>query len=170
MSIDYEHIVEGCKRRDPKAQRQLYDGTVGMAMGICMRYASCRSEAQDLLQDGYVKVYEHIGSLRQPERLFSWIYTVMVNTCIEATRRSSFERLANDMEPHVQPFDFDPYTQHDVVAAMQQLDPRQRLAFNLFAIEGYSVDEVARRMKISGGNVRVILNRARNKMKEYLTH
>ena len=55
MSMDYAQIVEGCRRRDAKAQRALYDEMAPMAMGVCMRYAKSRADAQDIMQDGFVK-------------------------------------------------------------------------------------------------------------------
>lgn len=170
MSMTYAQMVEGCRRRDAKAQRALYDATAPMAMGVCMRYAASRAEAQDMMQDGYVKVFEKIGTLHEPESVVSWIYTVMVNTCVQHCRKQRRETVVDDMEPLAGSFDFDPCAKQDLVAAMQQLTPRQRTVFNLFTIEGYSLNEVAERLKCSNVSVRVMLNRSRNIMKEFLTN
>ncbi len=168
MSMSNAQIVEGCRRRDAKAQRALYDATAPMALGVCMRYAANRDEAQDLMQDAYIKVFERIGQLRDADRLEAWVYSIMVNTGVQHCRKAHRETVVDDLEPVASAVDFDPYSAHDLVAAMQQLSPRHRLAFNLFAVEGYSLDEVAQQMKCSNVNVRVMLNRARNKMREFL--
>ena len=66
MSNEYTRMVEGCRRRDAKAQRALYDAMAPMAMGVCMRYARDREQAMDILQDGFIKVYENISKLLEP--------------------------------------------------------------------------------------------------------
>lgn len=170
MSMTYAQMVEGCRRRDAKAQRALYDATAPMAMGVCMRYAASRAEAQDMMQDGYIAVFEKIATVREPEKVGAWIYTVMVNTCVSHCRRQRHEAVVDDMEPLAGSFDFDPCAKQDLVAAMQQLSPRQRTVFNLFTIEGYSLNEVAEMLKCSNVSVRVMLNRSRNIMKEFLTN
>ena len=87
MTADYKHIMEGCRRHDRKAQQALYEAMAPMAMGVCMRYSSDRDEAQDLMQDGFVKVFEKIGRVREPEHLAAWIYRVMFSVCMKNYRR-----------------------------------------------------------------------------------
>lgn len=122
-----------------------------------------------MLQDGYVKVFERVGQMKDSKRLMSWVYSVMVNNAIQTCRHNRFERLASDMEPLTKPLDLEPYLMQDIVAAMQQLSPRERLVFNLFTVEGYSVDEVAKRTRTTNVAVRVMLSRAREKMREALS-
>ena len=165
----YADIVEGCRHHDAAAQRALYDATAAMAFGVCMRYAANRDEAHDMMQDGYVKVYEHVGRMRDPERLMAWVYSVMVNTAVDSCRKKSHERLVDDLEPLSPPVDLQPYLMHDIVAAMQQLTPRERLVFNMAAIEGYTMNEIAKSIGSSNLAVRVMLSRARNKMRTLLT-
>ena len=168
MEMTMAQMVDGCKRRDGRAQRALYDATCRGALGVCMRYASSRAEAQDWMQDGYIKVFEKIGSLKNPDSLTAWVYTIMVNTCVQHCRRQKHEAVVDDLEPLGGSVDFDPCARQDLVAAMQQLSPRQRTVFNLFTVEGYSLNEVAEMLKCSNVSVRVMLNRSRNKMKEFL--
>ena len=78
----YTQLVEDCRRRDREAMRRLYEATAPMALGVCMRYCGDRETAQDLMQDGYVRIFEGIGRLREPERLMAWVYQVMVNVCL----------------------------------------------------------------------------------------
>lgn len=167
--MDNAQMVEGCRRRDAKAQRALYDAMAPMVMGVCMRYANDRSEAQDMLQDGFLKVFERIGSLGDSERLVSWVYNLTVNTCIDHCRRRRKWLSLEGEEVEVPSIDFYPYAAEEVINAMQQLSPMQRTVFNLCEVEGYELDEVAERLHSTNLNVRVALSRAKKILREILT-
>lgn len=168
MSMSYEQMVDGCRHRDAKAQRALYDELAPMAMGVCLRYCADRDEAQDLLQDGMVRIFEKIDTLQEPKKLRSWAYSIMVNRCVQHLRRSRRERLTDELDSVAEESDLSPFSMRDIVEALHQIDARQRLVFNLCAIEERSSDEVAALLGISAGNVRIMLHRARAVMREYL--
>lgn len=168
MSMSYTQIVEGCRRRNANAQRALYDELAPMAMGVCYRYTADRDEARDLLQDGFVKVYERIGALRDPQKLRSWTYNIMVNTCIQYYRRSRHTVL-QEMDDYVDNDDDElPYTMEDIVKALSVISPAQRMAFNLLCVEELPIAEAAGKMNCSESAVRVALCKARKKMRLYL--
>lgn len=169
MVADYAHIIEGCRRHDRKAQRALYDTFAPMAMGLCMRYASDRDAAQDLMQDGFVRVFENIGRLRDPERLGAWIYRLMLNECLRQLRRQQRTRYVVDNQVEGVQLPLDPFGTEEVVAALQRLAPAQRMAFNLIEVEGYTYEEAAEMMKSSEVNVRALLSRAKSCLREMLT-
>ncbi len=168
MSMNYAQMVEGCRHRNANAQRALYEELAPMAMGVCYRYTADRDEAQDLLQDGFIKIFERIGTLRDPQKLRSWTYNIMVNTCIQYYRRSRHTIL----QPMDDIVDDDgsemPYTMDDIVKAMSTISPAQRMAFNLCCIEELPMDEVANRMNCNELAVRVALCKARKRMRQYL--
>ena len=172
MAEDYAHILEGCRRRDRRAQRALYDAFAPMAMGVCMRYATDRDAAQDLLQDGMVHVFEKIGQVRDPQKLGSWIYRLMVNECLQHLRREG--RVERDgceaewLEMAAVQLPDDPFAMEEVVLALQKLPPAQRLAFNMVEVEGYTFAEAARKMKSSESNVRALLSRAKSGLRARL--
>lgn len=168
MSMTYAQIVDGCRRHDADAQRALYDELASMAMGVCYRYSSSRDEANDMLQDGFVKVFEKIGTLREPQKLRSWVYNIMVNTCIQHYRRSR-NTVLKEMDDVVDESGEElRYTMDDIVESMQTLSATQRIAFNLCCVEELPFSEAAEKMKCSEVNVRVLLSKARRKMREYL--
>ena len=169
MSMDYAQMVEGCRRRDPKAQRALYDAVSRMSMGICMRYAQGRDEAQDMMQDGFIKVFERIGSLNDADSLLGWVRNIMVNTCIDYHRRRRHWMPIDEVEEPMSNLDTDPFATEEIVAALQQLRPAQRTVFNLCEVEGYKQDEVAKRLKINTLLVRVTLCRAKDELRKILT-
>jgi len=169
MSIDYAQIVEGCRRRDPKFQRALYDATCRMALGVCRRYSRDRDEAQDQMQDAYIKVYEKIGSLREPDKLMSWVYNIMVNTCLDRHRNEHEVLPIDQTQLQAVTLDLDPYAVEEIIAALQKLPPLQRKVFNLCEVEGYSLDEVAARLDSNNLAVRVNLCRAKERLRKLLT-
>ena len=168
MSDDYTQLVKRCCKRDERAMRTLYDRMAPMAMGVCMRYARNREEAQDLMQDGFVKVFEHLGSLKSPERVGAWIHQIMVNVCIDYyySRRELRFLDDSDVEPVTMPLD--PFTMDEIVAAIQKLLPYQRTVFNLVEVEGYSCEDAAKRLGHSSSGIRATLCRAKAALREIL--
>lgn len=169
MSMENAEIVKGCRRRDSKAQRALYDSMAPMVFGVCRRFACCRSDAQDLMQDVFIKVFEHIRRLDDAEKLKSWIYSTAVNTCIDHYRRERERILVEDLGYDVASVDTDPYAMEEILEALQRLTPMLRTVFNLCDVEGLSTDEAAKRLGSSSVAVRVALSRARKELKEQLT-
>ncbi|MBR4773102.1 MAG: RNA polymerase sigma factor [Bacteroidales bacterium] len=168
MTADYTHIVEGCRRHDRKAQRALYEAMAPMAMGVCMRYSSDREEAQDLMQDGFVKVFEHVGRMKDVEHLSAWVYKVMLNVCLKNYHRKMRRKRAEMEVTEQVELPLDPFAAEEIVAALQQLAPAQRQVFNLMAVEGYNYTDAAREMRCTEVNVRALYSRARMEMRNLL--
>lgn len=173
MGMNNQQLVEGCRRHNAKAQRALYDELAPMCMGVCHRYIADRDEAQDLLQDGFVRIYEHIGKLRDPEKLRAWACTVMANTCVSYLRRARRLRVVEDMEPFGPEPDEEALAQYSMAAirkAIDSLSERTRTAFNLCAVDGRSAADAAGLMGTTEGNVRLMVHRARVLLRQELEH
>lgn len=168
MEPDYTQLVQACRRGDAKAQRQLYDLMAPMALGVCMRYTRDRDTAQDLMQDGFIRVFENLSRLRKPESLGPWVYQVMVNRCINHCRREARHLSLDDTQPPAVTLPLDPFAEEEIVAAIQQLPPQQRLTFNLVEVEQYSYSEAAAHLKCSEHTVRATLSRAKTRLKQIL--
>ena len=168
MSMDYAQMVEGCRRRDPKAQRALYDAVSQMSMGICMRYAQGRDEAQDMMQDGFVRVFEHIGGLRDTATTAAWVRKVMLNVCLNHIKVDRRMLRGNVEVDDVADVNTDPYAMEEIVAAIQKLAPQQRVVFNMVEVEGFELKETAQRLHCSEVNVRALLCRAKKALREKL--
>ncbi len=162
-------MVEGCRRGDRRAQKALYEEFAPMALGVCMRFASDRDAAQDLMQDGFVRVYEKIGLLRETEHLKGWIYRTMINVCIRDYQRRKRQIVQCDETADDNLPPLDPFGTEQVVMALQQLPRAQRLVFNLTEVEGYSYAETAKELKCSEVNVRALLSRAKAGLRTLLT-
>lgn len=172
MSSDIEHIIKLCCRHNSKAQRELYDCFAAKMMGVCMRYAPDRATAQDLLQDGFIRVFDKLHKLREPQAVEAWIYRIMVSTCInylnrQFRRHESLDTLTDtDNEPA---FNADPYVADELMAAIATLPAGQRLAFNLREVEGYEFAEIASQMGCSEVNVRALISRAKSNLRQKLS-
>lgn len=168
MSVDNAHIIDGCRRHDRRAQRALYDTFAPMAMGVCLRYVHDRDEAQDLLQEGFVRVFEHIGKVRDPERLGAWIYRLMVNECLKYYRRHERPQYIDEVLVDTALPPMDPFGTEEVMAALGKLTSAQRTAFNLVEVEGCTYEDAAGEMRCSEVNVRALLCRAKERLREEL--
>jgi RNA polymerase sigma-70 factor (ECF subfamily) len=168
MSEKYTQLLKRCRKHDERAMRALYEEMAPMAMGVCMRYSHNREEAQDLMQDGFVKVFEKLDSLKDPERVGAWIHQIMVNVCIDSFHSRKELRFLDDMVVEPVTLPLDPFGMEAIVAAMQKLPPHQQVVFNLVEVEGYSCEEVAQRLGQSASGVRATLSRAKAALREEL--
>ena len=133
-----------------------------------MRFASDRDEAQDMVQDVLVKVFERVGSLKEGDNLGAWVYRIVMNTCLDRLRRRGRTVSMEESGIEVPAVETDPFTMEEVVKAVQQLPPLMRAVFNLCDVEGYTLDEAAQHLKSNNQAVRVALHRARGRLKELL--
>lgn len=160
-----EEIIQGCIQKDLRSQKHLYDRYASKMMGVCLRYANNSDEAKDLLQDGFIKVFQHISSFKFEGELAGWIKKIMVNNALEQIRKRKivFEKLEDDFADS----DSEYHTgesQHDVkdlLRMLQQLPQGYRTVFNLYAIEGYTHKEIAERLEIEEGTSKSQYARAR---------
>ena len=162
--------MEGCKAGDRKMQELLYKQTAPKMLAVCMRYAKDRMEAEDVLQMGYIKVFQKIKEYRGEGSFEGWIRRVMVNTAIESYRKNlrSLNVVEID-EAYEQPstgFDFGTLGMQDLMKVIQKLADGYRMVFNMYAIEGYSHKEIGETLGISEGASKSQLSRARAILKE----
>lgn len=177
MKLDAEKVVAGCRKHDAKAQKVLYDEFAPMMLGVCMRYTHSRDEAQDLLHDGFIKVFENIGSLRNPQAVESWIYQIMVNVSLnyvmrrQALRYVDMDALEEDTissEYDDSPVELDDELVAKAVRILQELPERYRVAFNLREVEEWEYSDIAERLGVKETSVRSLVARARKMILERL--
>jgi RNA polymerase sigma-70 factor (ECF subfamily) len=167
-----EHdFVAALARQERWAQQALYEQHYGKMMGVCLRYAGSRDEALDLLHEGFIKVFQRIGSYRPGTSLLAWIRTIVVNTCIDYYRKNARRRTEDLADVHHLHND-DPdvlsnLTEREILAAVQELSPAYRAVFNLYVVEGYSHKEIADALDITESTSRSNLVKARAKLQEY---
>jgi len=169
-------LIEGCKRNDRKCQRLVYERLYSPMMAICMRYCNDKQEASDILQDGFIKVFERIKQYKDDGPFEGWVRRIIVNTAIDAIRKSKKEILTDDtsiyQETHVGEEDVQAMYKglkvNDVVDAMQKLSPMYRAVFNMYVMDGLTHQEIADDLGISVGTSKSNLSKARARIKDIL--
>ena len=154
MELSDHKILKGCLEGERNAQKALYQKYKVPMFRICLRYAQDRAEAEDMLQDGFIKVYTDLHQFRSDGPLGGWIRKVMVNTALMAIRKKKVLFSSIELEDIAEQVT----TDEDVFATMnakaltriiQKLPTGYRVVFNMFVIEGYSHKEIAEQLNIS---------------------
>jgi RNA polymerase sigma-70 factor (ECF subfamily) len=162
-------IIDGCLRNDARSQEMLYQTFSGLMFAVCQRYSRDDSEAKDLLQEGFLKVFRNLHSFKNKAPLGAWVRRVMVHTCINHINHEDANRfvpLSEDLPDNsLLPDGFSSISFMDFVWLMRHLDPGYRTVFNLHVFEGYSHEEIAYIMRISVGTSKSQLFWARKKLR-----
>ena len=159
-----EELAAGCQGKNPLHQQALYQVYSGRMLGVCMRYASSKTEAEDILQDAFVRIFERISSFRGEGSLEGWVRRVVVRTALEHCRRKAIRRTEDLTEVkgrEVSPDQLAALSRDELLSLIQALPEGYRMVFNLYAIEGYSHKEIADSLGISQGGSKSQLSRAR---------
>ena len=168
-----EQIREGCFKGDRKCQQLLYNMFSAKMFGVCLRYANEYNAAQDLLQEGFVKVFKNIEKFRGEGSFEGWVRRIFVNTAIEHYRKQVNLYALHDTD--VKSYEFyeesalDVLKHEDVLKMIQKLSDGYRTVFNLYVIEGYSHKEIGETMGISEGTSKSQLARARYLLQKMIT-
>lgn len=173
MRTHYD-IFEQCKKGDAKGQRILYDLFKGRLMGLCRRYTQSREEAQDVLQEAFIRIFTHFGQLKSHDKLESWMKSITVRTAINyyhkgkgrALMFSNVEELTK--ESFADEASLQSYSDEYLISLINALPDGCRIIFNMFAIEGYSHAEIAALLHISEGTSRSQFYHAKYLLKEKL--
>lgn len=163
-------LIEGCQREDRKMQQQLYQRFAPKMYGVCLRYAGNIEEAEDILQEGFIKVFRKIGSFRGEGSFEGWIRRIFVNTAIEHFRRKSYLQPITEKEETTVENKYlsvlDSLAEKDIINLVQQLSPGYRTVFNMYVIEGYTHKQIAEMLGISEGTSKSQLSRAKSILQE----
>jgi RNA polymerase sigma factor (sigma-70 family) len=158
-------LIEGCIRGDRKMQYELYERFSPKMYGVCLRYAANAEEAEDILQEGFIKVFKKIGSYRGDGSFEGWIRRIFVNTAIEHFRKKSYLQPITEQEESSIEGKYvsvlDSLAEKDIIKLIQQLSPGYRTVFNMYVVEGYTHKQIADILKISEGTSKSQLSRAK---------
>ncbi|MGI4751170.1 MAG: RNA polymerase sigma factor [Janthinobacterium lividum] len=163
--------IQGCRLGKRKAQEALYKLLAAKMLGVCARYATDKMEAEDMLQNGFIKVFGKILDFKSEGSFEGWVRRIMVHSAIEYYRKHHKMMQLIDLEtPGVELVASSVNTSNleacDLLAMIQTLPPGYRMVFNMYAIEGYSHKEIGEMMNISEGASKSQLSRARTILKE----
>ena len=171
--IDYHQLLKDCLKLKPEAQRRLYDHFAPSMLGVCFRYTKSISDAEDVLQEGFVKVFKHLKQYKSDGELGSWIRKIMVNTALnylKSNRKYQYDLSFDEMPLHLVSTDNPEVTLQtkELAELIRQLPTGFQTIFNLHAVEGYTHVEIASMLGISDGTSRSQYARARSLLIEWI--
>jgi len=170
---DLKNIVEECVSGNVRAQETLYRMLAPKMFGVCLRYSKDVTEAEDNLQDGFIKVFTYIKNFRHEGSLEGWVRKIMVNVSLEKFRKQNIMHPVEDTsvyETHNSSNDIiEKITADELINLIQELPPRYRMVFNLFVMEDMNHKEISEVMQISEGTSKSNLARARDILKRKVT-
>ncbi len=160
-----EELINGCIQEDRASQYALYKTYAGKMLAVCHRYARTDLEAEDILQEGFIKVFDNISKFRGNGSFEGWIRRIMVNTALKMYRKSSFKNetigIAEDYDMPEDATVLEKISQGELMKMVQGLPEGYRIVFNLYAIEGFSHAEIAETLGVNEGTSRSQLAKAR---------
>lgn len=157
--------MEGCIAGKREMQRLLYDLYSKKMMAVCLRYAPTTFEAEDIMQEAFVKVFSNIEKFKRDCPLEFWIRKIMVNTALKHLRSKQLLTVSHEAEEvsnlASEDFSLTGYSLDELLGMIQSLAPRYRMVFNLYAIEGYNHKEIGEMLGITEGTSKSQYSRAR---------
>jgi RNA polymerase sigma-70 factor (ECF subfamily) len=165
QNISESDLIQGCLNGERRMQEELYGRFAPKMYGVCLRYAGNSDEAQDILQEGFIKIFKKLSSFRGEGSFEGWIRRVFVNTSIEHFRRKNYLQPVTEKEENTIEGKYlsilDSLAERDILNMIRELSPGYRAVFNLYVIEGYTHKEIGDMLGISEGTSKSQLSRAK---------
>ncbi len=168
--MDEQQLVKECLEKNPLAQRKLFERFAPRMMGVCLRYMRDEKLAEDVLQDGFVKVFSSLDRYNGKGSFEGWVRRIMVNTSLDQIRRDA-KHMSNVSVDNVDyKIEFDAnilssLMEEDLLKLIRDMPDGYRTVFNLFAIEGYSHKEIADQLGITENTSKSQYSRAKAYLK-----
>ncbi|MBD99123.1 MAG: RNA polymerase [Verrucomicrobia bacterium] len=171
--MNEEEMLLGCQANNENAQKILFDRYSRIMTGVCMRYADSYEEAQDIVQDAFIKIFKKIETFSGKGSLEGWIRRIMINTALDYLRSIKNERFhvnVDDVDFLLQKKDVivESLQAKDLLKIIRTLPVGYRTVFNLYAIEGFSHKEIAKQLNISENTSKSQYSRARSLLQKKL--
>lgn len=165
MSVSEEKLIKGCQKGKKEFQQALYDKYCDGMYLVALRYSKMQQEAEDIIQEAFIKVFKNINKFRKDSSLAYWIKRIVVNTALNHQRSKLY------LYPMVDVNDLDDWSEREnIIAALgyeelldliRELPTGCQVIFNLFAVEGYKHHEIAKKLNISEGTSKSQYSRAK---------
>jgi RNA polymerase sigma factor (sigma-70 family) len=165
LSIKVENLLKGCLKNDRKSQKMFYEHFYAYGMSICLRYTNSRSEATEVLNEAFMKIFTKLEMYDVQKSLKGWIRRILINTSIDYYRQNHRHSESEDIDNavHVSAMEstLSNISYNEIINEIQELTPAYRNVFNLYVIDGYKHEEIAEQLGISVGTSKSNLSRAR---------
>ncbi len=169
-----DQLIKACIREDAASQKEIYARFSGRMLGVCHRYARNGADAEDILQDAFIKVFDKIHQFKFEGSFEGWIRKIVINTALKkySVRRYEKEVVGYEIkdrdESGMEPSAYSHLTQKEIMDLINNLPDGYRVIFNLYVIEGYQHDEIAEMLGIQPGTSRSQLVKARNMLQKQI--
>ena len=178
-AAELDACINGCALNDRLSQKRIYNSFYNYALTICNCYSDNYDDSVEILNDGFLKVFKEITRYKPSyadivSSFKGWIRKIMIHTAIDHFRKCKKHRLTSELDsdnneiPVVDEGALDKVSYQEILGSIQQLTPGYRVIFNLFVIEGFSHDEIARHLGISVGSSKSNLARGRRQLQKIL--
>lgn len=165
-----EFIIQGCIRKNEKYQELLYKKFFGYAFSVALIYNHHRSDALEVVNDSFVKVFSKIGKYDASKSFPGWLRKIVINTSIDKLRRNNKDHQFVEADKYPITDETPTIISHlaaqDIIEILNQLPHFHKTVFCLYEIEGYSHDEIAEQLGIPSSSSRVYLTRAKQQLRE----
>lgn len=166
-------LIEGCKRNDRESQRQLYNQYYGYCFSVCLRYCRTTEEAREVTNDGFMKIFQKIEQYKPDTSFKAWIRRIMINASIDHYRKENKHYYQQAVEEVADRFivrstAVEELSHKELMTMVQCLTPAYRMVFNLYAIDGYTHEEIGVILGISEGTSKSNLSKARERLRSML--
>ncbi|MEQ1798701.1 MAG: RNA polymerase sigma factor [Lacibacter sp.] len=157
-------LIKGCIEGDRRMQKELYDRFSPKMYAVCLRYMGNADDAQDILQEGFIKIYKNLERFRGDGSFEGWVRRIFVNTAIEQIRKKKMDVSLTEKEETIEYKSIsavDNINEKDLLKIVSGLSPGYRSVFNMYVVEGFSHKEIGELLGISEGTSKSQLARAR---------
>ncbi len=171
--MNEEQLVKNCLKGEKSSQRQLYDLYARKMMGVCLRYANDVEDAEDFLQEGFIKVFEKLFTYEFKGSLEGWVRRIIINTILDKIRKQGKANytenidLAESLEEGNSVFQ--QLNTKELLKIIRELPIGYRTVFNLYAIEGYQHNEIAKMLSISESTSKSQFTKAKEQLQKKIT-
>ena len=164
-SLSEEQLIMACQKNNRLAQKTLYETMSPIMLGVCLRYISDQSEAEHIMIGGMIKMFNNIKKYKKQGLFKNWVRRIIINECLLYIRKNKAMWIEEDIETANIPPDFDIINDElevdDLLTLINTLPVGYRMVFNLYAIEGYSHQEISKMLNININTSKSQLSRAR---------
>ncbi len=168
MSEATASLIAAAREGDLNAFRQLHAHYIGRTHALCLRLLADRQRAEDACQETFIKVWQQLPEFREESSFSTWLHGIATRTAIDLWRRDKGLRLITGEEPDDFAAPQPAVMERDIEQAIQRLPPQARAVFVLFALEGFTHQEIADALGIAEGSSKAHYHRARQLLKEWL--
>ena len=177
MILTDAELIKGCLLEDAACQRMLFGRYSSALLGVSRRYARNMEDAEDILQDAFIKIFKQLDQYKSEGSFEGWMRRIVVNTALKKYTVSRYNKEVTtdeikDNSP-ANPEDvpaFNHLSEKDLLGLINNLPDGYRIIFNMYVIEGYQHDEIAALLKIQPGTSRSQLVKARNLLQKEILH